>query len=60
LPLVCAWVAWRDGLRKVLRVRWSLQLLRAGVGIAMLELIAYGLKYCRWSKPTRSSSSRRT
>ena len=44
LPLVCAWVAWRGGLRTLLRVRWSLQLLRAGVGIAMLALFAYGLK----------------
>ena len=44
LPLVCAYVAWRGGFATMLRVRWSLQLLRAGVGIAMLALFAYGLK----------------
>jgi drug/metabolite transporter (DMT)-like permease len=44
LPLVCAYVAWRGGFRSMLRVRWSLQVLRAVVGIAMLALFAYGLK----------------
>ncbi|QNA90970.1 DMT family transporter [Massilia sp. Dwa41.01b] len=44
LPLVCAWVAWRGRFGSMLRVRWSLQLLRAAVGIAMLALFAYGLK----------------
>jgi drug/metabolite transporter (DMT)-like permease len=44
LPLVCAYVAWRGGFSTILRVRWSLQLLRAVVGIAMLALFAYGLK----------------
>lgn len=44
LPLVCAWVAWRGGFATMLRVRWSLQVLRAVVGIAMLALFAYGLK----------------
>ncbi|MGX4641687.1 DMT family transporter [Massilia sp. SYSU DXS3249] len=44
LPLVCAYVAWRGGFRTMLRVRWSLQILRAVVGIAMLALFAYGLK----------------
>ena len=44
LPLVCAYVAWRGGFRTMLQVRWSLQVLRAVVGIAMLALFAYGLK----------------
>lgn len=44
LPLVCTWVAWRGGFATMLRVRWSLQVLRAVVGIAMLALFAYGLK----------------
>lgn len=44
LPLVCAYVAWRGGFRSMLRVRWSLQVLRAVLGIGMLALFAYGLK----------------
>jgi drug/metabolite transporter (DMT)-like permease len=44
LPLVCAYVAWRGGFRTMLRVRWSLQVLRALLGIGMLALFAYGLK----------------
>ena len=44
LPLVFAWVAWRGALRSVLQVNWPLHLLRAGLGIAMLSLFAFGLK----------------
>ena len=44
LPLVLAWVAWRGALRSVLRVNWPIHLLRAGLGIAMLSLFAFGLK----------------
>lgn len=44
LPLVCAWVAWRGRFPTMLRVRWSLQLLRAALGIAMLTMFAYALK----------------
>ena len=44
LPLVCAYVAWRGGFASMLRVRWSLQVLRAVLGIGMLALFAYGLK----------------
>jgi drug/metabolite transporter (DMT)-like permease len=44
LPLVCAWLLWRGGLRSVLKVRWPLHLLRAAIGIAMLALFAYGVR----------------
>jgi drug/metabolite transporter (DMT)-like permease len=44
LPLVCVYVAWRGAFRSVLRVRWSLHLLRGAIGIAMLALFAYGVK----------------
>lgn len=44
LPLVCAWMAWRGGFRSALRVRWSLHLLRAVIGIAMLALFVYGVR----------------
>ena len=44
LPLVCAYVAWRGGFKSIMRVRWSLQVLRAVLGILMLALFAFGLK----------------
>jgi drug/metabolite transporter (DMT)-like permease len=44
LPLVLAWVGWRGELRSVLHVNWRLHLLRAGLGIVMLALFAFGLK----------------
>ena len=44
LPLVCAWLLWRGGLRSSLRVRWPLHLLRAVIGIVMLSLFAYGVR----------------
>ena len=44
LPLVCAWLLWRGGLRSALKVRWSLHLLRAVIGIAMLAMFAYGVR----------------
>jgi len=43
LPLIVAYVAWRGGFKSILRVHWPLQLLRAGLGIAMLSLFAYGV-----------------
>jgi drug/metabolite transporter (DMT)-like permease len=43
LPLIVAYVAWRGGFASILRVHWPLQLLRAGLGIAMLSLFAYGV-----------------
>ena len=44
LPLVCAYLVWRGAHRTVLRIRWSLHLLRAAIGIAMLALFAYGVR----------------
>jgi len=44
LPLVCAWLLWRGGLRSSLQVRWPLHLLRAAIGIVMLSLFAYGVR----------------
>lgn len=44
LPLVCAYVAWRGAAKSLFKVRWSLHLLRGGLGIAMLALFAYGLR----------------
>lgn len=44
LPLVCAYVGWRGGFRRVMRIRWPLQLMRGALGVAMLALFAYGVK----------------
>ena len=44
LPLVCAYVLWRGAFGSLLRVRWSLHLLRGALGIGMLSLFAYGLR----------------
>lgn len=44
LPLVSAWLVGRGALRSALRVRWSLHLLRALLGVVTLALFAYGVK----------------
>lgn len=44
LPLVCLYLLWRGAFRNIFRIRYSLHLLRAGVGILMLFFFAYGLK----------------
>jgi drug/metabolite transporter (DMT)-like permease len=44
LPLVVAYVAWRGAFPSILRVNWSLQVLRAVLGIAMLSLFAFGVR----------------
>lgn len=44
LPLVCAYVMWRGAAAKLLKVRWSLHVLRAGLSIAMLSLFSYALQ----------------
>jgi drug/metabolite transporter (DMT)-like permease len=44
LPLVCAYVAWRKAVPSLLKVRWPLHLLRAGLGIAMLAMFSYALQ----------------
>jgi drug/metabolite transporter (DMT)-like permease len=44
LPLVCAYVAWRGAFKAIHMVSWKMHLLRAGLGIVMLALFAYGLQ----------------
>jgi drug/metabolite transporter (DMT)-like permease len=44
LPLVIAYVGWRGAFGSVMRIRWSMHLLRAVLGIAMLALFAFGLQ----------------
>jgi drug/metabolite transporter (DMT)-like permease len=44
LPLVLAWVLLTIGLRPLLRIRWSLHLLRGVLGIVMMGSFIYGLK----------------
>lgn len=44
LPLVCAYVAWRRKGHTLLRVRWSLHLLRGALSITMLGLFAFALR----------------
>jgi drug/metabolite transporter (DMT)-like permease len=43
LPLVFAWVGWRGAFGSSLQVNWRLQLLRAGLGIVLLALFAFGV-----------------
>jgi drug/metabolite transporter (DMT)-like permease len=43
LPLVAAYVVWRGEVGGLLRVRWSLHLLRGVLNVAMLGLFAYAL-----------------
>jgi drug/metabolite transporter (DMT)-like permease len=45
LPLVLAWVAWTGGFGQLLRVRFSLHLARALMGIVMLAAFAYAMRY---------------
>ncbi|MFD2367631.1 DMT family transporter [Pseudoduganella sp. GCM10020061] len=44
LPLVCLYLLWRGAFGGIFRIRYSLHLLRAAVGISMLFFFAYGLK----------------
>jgi len=44
LPLVYVLVAWRSSFRAMLRVRWSLNLLRGALGIIMLATYVFGLR----------------
>lgn len=44
LPMVLAWVLLTTGLRPLLRIRWSLHLLRGVLGILMMGSFIYGLK----------------
>ena len=45
LPLVLTWALWTVGWRPLLRVRWSLHLLRGVLGIAMMASFVYALKH---------------
>lgn len=45
LPLVLAWALWTVGWRPLVRVRWSLHLLRGALGIAMMASFVYALKH---------------
>jgi drug/metabolite transporter (DMT)-like permease len=44
LPLVCVYVVWRGAVAGLLKVRWSLHLLRAGLSIVMLALFSFALQ----------------
>jgi len=44
LPFVLAWAAATTGLRPLLRVRWSLHLLRGVLGIAMMASFVFALR----------------
>jgi drug/metabolite transporter (DMT)-like permease len=45
LPLVCVWVLLDGGPRQLLRVRWSLHLLRGVLAVLMLAAFVFALKY---------------
>lgn len=42
-PLVCAYVIWRKAVPGLFRIRWTLHLLRAVLGILMLSMFTYAL-----------------
>lgn len=44
LPLVLAWIQWRGGWHTLRQLRWSLHLLRGGLGIVMLSLFTLGVR----------------
>ncbi len=44
LPLVLVYIGWRGAFATILRVRWSMHLLRGVLGIAMLFLFSFGVK----------------
>jgi len=44
LPLVLAWALSTAGLRPLLRVRWSMHLLRGAMGVAMMASFVYALR----------------
>ena len=44
LPIVLAWALWTAGPMALVRVRWSLHLLRGVLGIAMMASFVYALK----------------
>jgi drug/metabolite transporter (DMT)-like permease len=44
LPLVCLYVLWRGAHRSIFKVRWSLHLFRAAIGIVMLSMFSFGVR----------------
>lgn len=44
LPLVLVWALWTGGLAPLLRVRWSLHLLRGALGVAMMAGFVFALR----------------
>ena len=44
LPLIVVWIQWRGTWPSLMRVRWSLHLLRGVLAICMLTLFTHGLK----------------
>ncbi|MFC7302396.1 DMT family transporter [Cognatiluteimonas weifangensis] len=44
LPWLLAWALWSTGLAPLLRVRWSLHLLRGALGITMMAAFVYALR----------------
>lgn len=44
LPLVLLWALWVGGVGPLIRVRWSLHLLRGALGILMMATFVYGLR----------------
>lgn len=44
LPFLLLWILATTGLRTLMRARWPLHLLRAGLGIAMMAGFVYGLR----------------
>lgn len=44
MPLVCAYVVWRQDVLSLVRVRWPLHLFRGVIGVVMLFLFAYGVQ----------------
>lgn len=44
LPLVCAYVIWRGAVAGLMKVRWPLHVLRAGLSIGMLALFSFALQ----------------
>src|SRR5471032_13931 len=44
LPLMCIYMVYRGAFGRILRVRWSMHLLRGALGVGMLTMFAFGLQ----------------
>src|SRR5690606_40372039 len=58
LPWVLVWAGLTTGLRPLLRVRWSLHLLRGAIGIMMMAAFVYALRTIRSEEHTSELQSR--